>query len=116
MALRWSRVTPQLALLPAVTLTLIGFVGAIGWTVWMSMTDSRRFPDYRVDWSDWARQYERLWGNEAWMTALQNLLVLALGSGLAIVLGFLLAAMVEREKFGEGLFRTVFLYPLAISL
>ena len=24
--------------------------------------------------------------------------------------------MVEREKFGEGFFRTLFLYPLAISL
>ena len=48
--------------------------------------------------------------------ALQNLVVLALGSALAIVFGFILAAMVEREKRGEGVFRTIFLYPLAISL
>ena len=46
----------------------------------------------------------------------RNLVVLALGSALAIVLGFVLAAMVEREKRGEGFFRTIFLYPLAISL
>ncbi len=43
-------------------------------------------------------------------------MVLALGSALAIVFGFVLAAMIEREKRGEGFFRTVFLYPLAVSL
>ena len=57
-----------------------------------------------------------MFGNGAWWNALSNLLVLALGSALAIVLGFVLAAMIEREKFGEGVFRTVFLYPLAVSL
>lgn len=35
---------------------------------------------------------------------------------MAIVLGFLLAALIERERRGEDLFRTVFLYPLAVSL
>ena len=44
------------------------------------------------------------------------MVVLALGSALAIVFGFILAAMIEREKRGEGFFRTVFLYPLAVSL
>ena len=63
-----------------------------------------------------APQYVRLFGNDAWTTSLKNLVVLALGSALAIVFGFILAAMVEREKRGEGFFRTVFLYPLAISL
>ena len=48
--------------------------------------------------------------------SLQNLVVLALGSALAIVFGFILAAMIEREKRGEGFFRTIFLYPLAVSL
>lgn len=39
-----------------------------------------------------------------------------LGSTLAIVFGFILAALIDREKRGEGFFRTVFLYPLAVSL
>ena len=42
--------------------------------------------------------------------------MLAIGSALAIVFGFILAAMIEREKRGEGFFRTIFLYPLAVSL
>jgi glucose/mannose transport system permease protein len=116
MALRWSKVSPQLALIPAVTVTLVAFFGSIGWTIWMSFTRSRRFPDYQIDPELWWRQYERLSADGAWTTSLKNLVVLALGSALAIVLGFILAAMVEREKRGEGFFRTVFLYPLAISL
>lgn len=40
--------------------------------------------------------------------------MLAIGSALAIVIGFILAAMIEREKVAEGFLRTAFLYPLAI--
>jgi glucose/mannose transport system permease protein len=116
MALRWSKVSPQLALVPAVTVTLVAFFGAIGWTVLMSFTRSRRFPDYLIDPESWWRQYERLFANDAWATSLSNLVVLAVGSALAIVFGFVLAAMIDREKRGEGFFRTIFLYPLAVSL
>jgi glucose/mannose transport system permease protein len=113
---RWSRVAPQLALTPAVAITLVAFIGSIGWTIFMSLTKSRRFPDYAIDPAGWAAQYRRLFANDAWTGALENLVILAVGSALAIVFGFVLAVMVEREKFGEGLFRTIFLYPLAISL
>ncbi|MFO1141570.1 MAG: sugar ABC transporter permease [Amaricoccus sp.] len=116
MAVRWSRVAPQVALLPAVLIVLVGFAGTIGWTAFVSLTKSRRFPDYAIDPSGWASQYVRLFNDPAWTTSLRNLVTLALGSALAIVFGFILAAMVEREKFGEGFFRTLFLYPLAISL
>lgn len=116
MALRWSRVSPVLALSPAVAITAIAFVGAILWTIYISFTRSRRFPDYAINPEEWGRQYTRLFNDDVWWTALSNLLILGLGSALAIVFGFVLAAMIEREKRGEGFFRTVFLYPLAISL
>ena len=116
MAVKWSKISPQLALAPAVAVTLVAFVGAILWTIFISFTKSRRFPEYTIDPEGWYRQYVRLFGNDAWATSLKNLVVLAIGSALAIVLGFILAAMVEREKRGEGVFRTIFLYPLAISL
>ena len=116
MALRWSRVSPQLALVPAVAVTLVAFAGAIGWTIYMSFTASRRFPDYAIDPGKWSRQYVRLFGDAAWATSLRNIVILALGSALAIVLGFVLAAMIEKEQRGEGFFRTIFLYPLAVSL
>ncbi len=116
MAIRWSWVSPVVALSPAVTVTAVAFFGAIGWTVFESFTRARRFPEYTVDFEKWARQYERLFGTSEWATSLRNLVILAIGSALAIVFGFILAAMVEREKRGEGFFRTVFLYPLAVSL
>ncbi len=116
MAVRWSRLSPRLALAPAVGVALVVFAGSIGWTIYMSFTGSRRFPDYRIDPVGWSRQYGRLFNDAAWGTSLRNIVILAIGSGLAIVLGFVLAAMIEKEKRGEGLFRTIFLYPLAVSL
>lgn len=115
MAFRWSRLSPQLALIPAVTITAIAFVGAIGWTIVISFTESRRFPDFTIDPDRWMRNYQRLFGDPNWIISLQNVLTLALGSALAIVFGFVLAAMIEREQRGEGFFRTIFLYPLAVS-
>lgn len=116
MAVRWSRWSPQLALMPAVFVTAVAFIGAIGWTVFISFTRSRRFPDYFINFEEYGRQYLRLAKDKAWGIALQNLVTLGVGSALAIVFGFILAAMIEREKRGEGFFRTVFLYPLAVSL
>jgi glucose/mannose transport system permease protein len=114
--MRMSRVSPQLALAPAVAVTLVAFAGAILWTIYMSFTRSRRFADFAIDPDGWSHQYERLFADAAWATSLRNLIVLAAGSALAIVFGFILAAMIEREKRAEGFFRTTFLYPLAISL
>ncbi|MCB9992887.1 MAG: sugar ABC transporter permease [Hyphomicrobiaceae bacterium] len=116
MAIRWSRWSPRIALVPALLVTAVAFVGSIGWTIYISLTTSRRFPDYEINWDEWLRQYERLFKDGAWATSLKNLVVLGLGSTLAIILGFILAAMIEKEKRGEGFFRTIFLYPLAVSL
>lgn len=116
MLIRWSRWSPQLALIPAVAVTLVAFIAAIIWTIYLSFTRSRRFPEYGIDFTEWGRQYERLFRDRGWEIALQNLVVLGLGSMLAIVFGFILAALIDREKRGEGFFRTVFLYPLAVSL
>ena len=53
MAFRWSRWSPRLALLPASAVTLVAFAGSIGWTIWMSLTRSRRFADYAINWDEW---------------------------------------------------------------
>ena len=116
MLMRWSRIAPQLALTPALAITAIAFIGSILWTIYLSFTRSRRLPEYTIDWSEWGRQYERLFRDAGWEISLRNLIVLGLGSALAIVFGFILAAMIDKEKRGESFFRTVFLYPLAVSL
>lgn len=116
MAVRWSRLSPQIALAPAVLITLVAFVGAILWTIYISFTPSRRFPEYAINWERWDRHYVRLFKDRAWDISLDNLLVFGIGSMLTIVVGFILAAMIDREKRGEDVFRTIFLYPLAVSL
>jgi glucose/mannose transport system permease protein len=113
MYLRWSKIAPQLALTPAVVVTAVAFVGAVLWTVYLSFTGSRRFPDYEFI---GGRQYLRLFNDDAWKTSLENMVILGVGSLLSIVLGFLLAALIDREIQGKGIFRTIFLYPLAVSL
>ncbi len=115
MAFRWSRWSPQFALIPAVAVTLVAFVGAIVWTIWLSFTASKRFPDYTFMPDIW-KQYSRLFKDAAFVISLKNMVILGVGSLLAIVFGFILAAMIDREKRGEGIFRTIFLYPLAVSL
>ena len=116
MALRWSKVTPQIALAPAVVLTAVAFLGSITWTIYLSLTKSKRLPDYTIDWSNWAKQYRRVFNDDGWAIAVSNLIFLAIGSALAILFGFILAAMIDREKRGQDIFRTLFLYPLAVSL
>ena len=113
MAIRWSRVAPQIALAPATLVTLTAFVGAIAWSIYLSFTASRRFPDYTLI---GLKQYQRLFNDDAWYIALKNMLILGVGSLLSIVVGFALAALIDREIAGKAIFRTIFLYPLAVSL
>ena len=113
MTVRWSRLAPLIALTPATVVTATAFIGAIAWSIYLSFTKSRRFPDYTLEGT---RQYERLFNDIAWMVSLKNMLILGAGSLLAIVFGFVLAALIDREVRGKGIFRTIFLYPLAVSL
>jgi glucose/mannose transport system permease protein len=114
MAIRRTRLAPLVALTPALLITAVAFIGAIVWTVYLSFTDSRIFPKYAIA-SSWSRQYERLLYDKAWAVALENVLTLSAGGVLAIALGFVMAAMVEREARRESYFRTLLLYPLALS-
>ena len=113
MAIRLNKVMPQLALTPALLVTLVAFVGAILWSIDLSFTGSRRFPDYAFV---GFKQYARLFDDEAWTESLKNMITLGVGSLFSIVFGFILAALVDREILGKSVFRTIFLYPLAVSL
>jgi glucose/mannose transport system permease protein len=114
MAFRRTKLAPLVALTPAVLITAVAFLGAIVWTVYLSFTDSRIFPKYALA-ANWSRQYERLLYDKAWAGALGNVLTLSAGGALAIAFGFVVAALVERESRRESWFRTIFLYPLALS-
>ena len=101
------------ALLPLAATVLIAYLGSVLWTFRTSLTSARTFPS---DQFVGLLQYTRLFDNERWLVSLQNLAVYAVLFILAsLVIGFLLAAFIDRKVSGEGVLRTVFLYPYAMS-
>ena len=62
------------------------------------------------------QQFERLLDNERWQLAIHNLAVYGvLYIAAAMLIGFLLAVFIDQNVTGEGVLRTVFLYPYAMS-
>jgi len=115
--LKLSRATPYAALLPMAIVAALGYLGAGLWTFYISLTGSRTFPSGRFI---GLAQYHRLFDNERWMLSLHNLAAYGVLFVLAcLVIGFLLAVFIDQNAMwkmrGEGVFRTIFLYPYAMS-
>lgn len=105
--------TPWVALLPLLLTVLVAYLGTGLWSLWISFTNSRTFPT--GDFVGLA-QYERLFNNERWLLSLQNLAMYGLlFMGACVVIGFLLAVLIDQKVRMEGTFRTIFLYPYAMS-
>ena len=102
-----------MALLPLALIVLVAYVGTVLWSLRVSLTNARTFPsDVYVG----LAQYERLFQNERWLLSLNNLALYGLlFISLSMVLGLLLAVFIDQKVRGEGLLRTVFLYPYAMS-
>jgi glucose/mannose transport system permease protein len=103
----------KIAAVPMMLTAIIVFLGFTVWTVVFSFTNSRMLP--RSDWVGF-EQYERLWSTRRWLVSIENLAIYGLLMlVLSLVLGFLLAALLDqRIRFEDG-FRTIFLYPYALS-
>jgi len=115
--LKLSRATPYTALLPMAIVAALGYLGAGLWTFYISLTGSRTFPSGHFI---GLAQYHRLFDNERWMLSLHNLAAYGVLFVLAcLVIGFLLAVFIDQNAMwkmrGEGVFRTIFLYPYAMS-
>ncbi|SLN58317.1 Lactose transport system permease protein LacF [Roseisalinus antarcticus] len=105
----WSKI----ALLPMIATAVIIFFGGTIWTVVYSFTSSGLLP--RRDWVGLA-QYERLWSTAKWIISIQNLALYGFFSLIfTLVIGFVLAALLDRKIRFEDTFRTIFLYPFALS-
>ena len=108
-----SRISAHLALGPALLIALVAYCGAMGWTIWISFTNSRMLPSSVFV---GLRQYGSLAVNERWLTSVQNIFIFGvLFIAAALALGFLLAALIDQRVRGESLLRSVFLYPFSMS-
>jgi glucose/mannose transport system permease protein len=107
------RLVPWAALLPMALTVLVGYVGTVLWTLRVSLSGSRTFPS--DDFVGLA-QYERLFDSERWTQSLQHLALYGvLFIAACMVVGFLLAVLIDQKVRAEGLLRTIFLYPYAMS-
>ncbi len=103
----------KLASIPMILTTMVVFVGGTIWTVVYSFTSSKLLPKLNFVGLD---QYERLWSTRRWLISIENLAIYGFFSMIfTLVIGFTLAALLDRKIRGENIFRTIFLYPFALS-
>lgn len=108
---RWL---PKLVLAPSMLIVLVGFYGYILWTLVLSFTNSTFLPSYK--WAGLA-QYARLMDNDRWWVASKNLLLFGgLFIGISLVVGVILAVLLDQRIRREGAIRTIYLYPMALSM
>jgi glucose/mannose transport system permease protein len=104
---------PRLVIAPSFVLSLAFIYGLMAWNGYLSVSASRLLPNYEFV---GLAQYETLWASDRFRVAMGNLAVFGvLFIGGAMVLGVLLAILLDQKVRGEGALRTIYLYPMAIS-
>lgn len=105
---------PKVVLAPSFIAVLVFVYGFIGWTAWVSLTRSKLLPRYEID---GFIQFEKLFASPRWDTAMNNLFIFGtLFILIAMVLGLALAILLDQKIRTEGVIRTIYLYPMALSM
>lgn len=110
---------PLLLISPSIILLAVFVYGFIGLNVQQSMTDAHnaakvtgRRPSTFVGLDN----YVALFTSESFQHSLKNLLIFTLAFLLGtLLIGFCWAWVLEKPMRGEGIFRSVFLFPMAVS-
>ncbi|TPE49557.1 carbohydrate ABC transporter permease [Amaricoccus solimangrovi] len=109
----FKNISAKIASIPMILTAVVVFLGGTLWTVIYSFTDSKLLP--RLNFVGLA-QYERLWSTPRWIVSIENLAIYGILSLIfSFVIGFLLAALLDQQIRFENTFRTIFLYPFALS-
>ncbi len=103
----------KIAAIPMILTVLVVFVGGTALTVVYSFTNSKLLP--RLKFVGF-KQYDRLWSNSRWLVSIENLMLYGVFALVfTILIGFLLAVLLDQKIRFEDTFRTVMLYPFALS-
>lgn len=103
----------KVAALPMIATALVVFVGCSVWSVFYSFTSSRSLPVEKFVGFD---QYERLFKSSRWSESVENVAIYGVCSLVfSLSFGFLLAVFLDQKIRFENTFRTIFLYPFALS-
>ncbi|NHT78501.1 sugar ABC transporter permease [Rhizobiaceae bacterium CRRU44] len=109
----FRNMSAKIASIPMILTAVVIFAGGTLWTVLYSFTNSRLLPRMSFVGLD---QYERLWAAPRWTVSIINLGIYGIFSLIfSLLIGFLLAALMDQKIRFENTFRTIFLYPFALS-
>jgi len=104
---------PILLLVPSLIASFVYIFVFTGWTFYLSLSDSSQLPTYGFVGLE---NYHSLWSNRRWNIAYSNLFFFSafyvVGS---MAVGLLLAILIDQKVRAESGWRTIFLYPLAVS-
>ncbi len=90
------------------------FVIGIGFTIVLSFTNVKFFL-INIDFVG-LKQYDVLWSTARWVESVKHIWFYGFGHiALCLVGGFLLAVFMDQRIRAEDAFRTIFLYPFALS-
>jgi glucose/mannose transport system permease protein len=104
---------PRLVVAPTFVLSLLFIYGLIAWNGWFSVSASRLMPNYTYQGFD---AYLQLMDNDRFLQSARNLLVFgSLFLGGSMGLGLFLAILLDQKIRAEGVLRTIYLYPMALS-
>ena len=106
-------ISAKIAAIPMILTALVVFFGGTAWTVVYSFTDSKLLP--RLNFVGLA-QYRRLWSTPRWLMAVENIFIYGLCMLVfSLLIGFLLAVLLDQKIRFENTFRSILLYPFALS-
>ncbi len=116
----FRNLSSKIASLPMMFIVLGVFVGGTIWTVLFSFTNIKVLPLFTpgdfVDGFVGLANYKRLFATDRWWVAMKNVTIYGILSILiSFSLGFLIAVLMDQKIRLEGLFRTIYLYPFALS-
>jgi glucose/mannose transport system permease protein len=104
---------PRLVVAPSFVLALLFIYGLIAWNGYLSLSASRLLPNYEFA---GVQQYFNLFDSERFRVALSNMAIFGiLFVGGAMAIGLLLAILLDQKIRAEGVLRTIYLYPMAVS-
>jgi glucose/mannose transport system permease protein len=116
----FRNLSSKIASLPMILIVLGVFVGGTLWIIVFSFTSIRILPIFTpgefIDGFVGLAQYKRLFTTTRWWIALKNVLLYGvLSISISMTLGFVLAVLMDQKIRLEGIFRTIYLYPFALS-
>lgn len=104
---------PHIVMTPTVLCALIFTYGFVLWTFYLSFTNSSMLPKYDLV---GVKAYQNLWANIRWQIAYTNFFIFGFFYVVfTMFVGLMLAIFMDQRIRAEAFFRSILLYPMAIS-